>query len=429
MSFADRRDAGRRLAAQLRGRAGARPVVLALPGGGVPVAVEVATALGAPLELLAVGTITAPGLPHLVVGAIAEDGSAVVNSGMARRIGMTDLQLRDTRRLEGARLRMRALRLRGHRAALDLRGRDAIIVDDGFVTGLPAVAAVRAARRRGAARVIVAAPLASPDAFALLGTEADEVVCPSIPERLGDVGAWYGDVAPVGDEEIAPLLAEHAGPADGTGTRDVTVDAGGVQLPARLTLVRGAIGAVVVAARPADGPRDATLARCLAAAGFATLTADLLTDAESRDRAALFDIPLLTARLSALAGWVLEDRATRALPLGLVGASTSAAAALRTAARLPDDVRAVVSCGGRPDLAGERIAAVRAATLLVVGGADREILHLNRRAEGVLRCPQRLEVVPGARHDFAGDEATGALAALAEEWFAAHLPAAAAAPR
>lgn len=419
MPFADRRAAGRRLAAEIADLAVAPCTVVALPGGSVPVAVEVATALGAPLELLAVGPITAPGLPHLVLGGVTEDGTGVVNGDMARRLGLSELRVRLLRRETASRLRERGARLRAHRDPLDLHGRTTIVVADALRSGLPALAAVRAARARGAGPVVVATPVAAPDAVALLRTEADDVRCTIVPERLAARTAWYDGPEP-SDDDVAPLLAEHAGPGGEDGAHDVLIDAPGARLPGRLMPVRGARGAVVLAARPQDGSRDDELARLLVAAGLTTLTAPLLTPEEAADGAAAFDIPLLTARAAALAGWALADPATRELPLALVGASTSAAAALRIAAATPE-IQAVVSCGGRPDLAGGLLADVRAATLLVVGAEDREVLALNRRAEGVLGCPHQLAVVPGAGHRLAGAADVAALARLAGSWLTTHL--------
>jgi putative phosphoribosyl transferase len=168
-------------------------------------------------------------------------------------------------------------------------------------------------------------------------------------------------------------------------------------------------------------PRNRAVASALNEAGFATLLFDLLTEDEERRRELVFDIPLLARRLELVTRWALEDPATRSLPIGYFGASTGAAAALRAAAAAHDVVRAVVSRGGRPDLAADRLPQVRAATLLVVGGRDPEVLELNRHAAAMLRCPHRLVVVEGATHLFAEPGTLEDVAQLAAEWFQEHL--------
>ncbi len=167
-------------------------------------------------------------------------------------------------------------------------------------------------------------------------------------------------------------------------------------------------------------PRNTMVAGALQSAGLATLLFDLLTDAEASDRSNVFDIPLLADRLDQAADWAGAWPASRSLPLGFFGASTGAAAALVSAARRAD-VRAVVSRGGRPDLAAEALARIAAPTLLIVGGADRQVLDLNRQAQRRMRCDSRLEIVPGATHLFEEPGAMEAVIALAQAWFLRHL--------
>jgi putative phosphoribosyl transferase len=212
MVFEDRQDAGRRLAAQLLPLAKEQPIILALPRGGVPVAVEVARALDAPLDVLTVRKLGAPQNPELGVGAVAEDGTAVLDAAMARRVGMTQAQLDRTLEREERELRRRMERFRDGWAPLDVRGRTVIVVDDGLATGLTDLAAVRALRGRGAGRIIVAAPVGSREAASMLSQEADKVFLLSVPPELLGVGRWYRDFSPVSDEEVLALLAEAGSP-------------------------------------------------------------------------------------------------------------------------------------------------------------------------------------------------------------------------
>jgi putative phosphoribosyl transferase len=207
MRFVDRRDAGQRLAARLLPFAPEQPVVVALPRGGVPVAVEVARALDAPLEVLAVRKLGAPGNPELAVGAVAEDGTGVLDRRSIARLGMSPAMLEATINEESRELRRRVRRYRGGRAPLRLVDRLVIVVDDGLATGLTNLAAVRALRKRNVRRIVVAVPVGTSDSVAMLGEEADDVVCVQVPDVLLSVGSWYRNFVAVTDEQVLALLA------------------------------------------------------------------------------------------------------------------------------------------------------------------------------------------------------------------------------
>jgi putative phosphoribosyl transferase len=205
MRFRDRADAGRVLAARLRHLHTADPVVVGLPRGGVPVAAEVAAALGARLDVVLVRKIGAPGREELAVGAIGEDGVTVRNEAVLRELGLTWDGLADRITRERAEIRRRATILRpGPRP--DLRGRTVILVDDGIATGATVIAALRVLRDLGATRVVLAVPVAPPDSLAAIAPLADEVVCPSTPRRFTAVGQWYDDFTQVPDDEVRTLL-------------------------------------------------------------------------------------------------------------------------------------------------------------------------------------------------------------------------------
>ncbi len=192
---------------ELEPLAAQQPVIVALPRGGVPVALELALALRAPLEILAVRKLAAPRNPELAVGAVAEDGTGVLDPRSASEVGMTQAALDASLARESQELRRRVERYRDGRAAMSIAGRSVIVVDDGLATGLTDLAAVRALRKRGARRIVVACPVGSREAVALLAEEADEVICLLIPPRLYGVGMWYRDFAPVSDEQVLALLA------------------------------------------------------------------------------------------------------------------------------------------------------------------------------------------------------------------------------
>jgi putative phosphoribosyl transferase len=212
MVFADRTHAGRELTAELLRLGEEHPLVFGLPRGGVPVAAEVARGLGAPLDVLVVRKLGAPRNPELAVGALAEDGTAIIDRGLAGRIGLGARALERILAREERELRRQVRRFRDAFAPAVVEGRTVLVVDDGFATGLTDLAAVRALRARRAARIVVAAPVGSADALRLLGDEADEVVCHTVPARMLGVGHWYEDFSPVSEEEVLALLA-------GAGTR------------------------------------------------------------------------------------------------------------------------------------------------------------------------------------------------------------------
>lgn len=168
-------------------------------------------------------------------------------------------------------------------------------------------------------------------------------------------------------------------------------------------------------------PRNQQVAQALQHAGLATLLFDLLEDCEAIDRRNVFDVELLAGRLAAAADWVRQQPALTKLPLGFFGASTGAAAALIAAASSSQPVSAIVSRGGRPDLAEAWLEQVTAPTLLIVGGEDDQVIEMNRSALARLPCPARLEIVPGATHLFEEPGALEEVARLAVQWFSAHL--------
>ncbi len=212
--FANRSDAGTRLAERLSGLVGSNVVVLALPRGGVPVAFEVATALHAPLDVIIVRKLGVPSQPELAMGAIAEGGVRVLNDTVVRSSSVSQADIAAVERRELAALDRRARELRGERPPVPLVGRVAVVVDDGIATGSTARAACRAARAKGAALVVLAVPVAPPDAIVELRSDADEVVCVESPEHLWAVGQWYRDFTQTTDTEVVALLRRAAGDDD-----------------------------------------------------------------------------------------------------------------------------------------------------------------------------------------------------------------------
>ena len=434
MTFIDRADAGRQLAAKLAHLRDANVVVLGLPRGGVPVAAEVASALSAPLDVIVVRKLGAPNQPELGMGAIGEGGARVINDEVVRVVGASERDVADVERRERAELDRRARRFRADHARLELAGRTVVIVDDGLATGSTARAACQVARAHGAARVVLAVPVAPPEWQYALGDAADEYVCLETPASFYAVGQAYVDFSQTEDDDVVAILARarryaRGAPSDaGIAMRerddDVVVIAGDYRLEGHLRVPARAVGVVLFAhgsGSSRHSPRNRFVAGVLNDAGLATLLFDLLNSEEERDRANVFDIALLASRLGGATDWLLREEGVNRLPVAYFGASTGAAAALWAAADRGGQIASVVSRGGRPDLAGARLGDVMAPTLLIVGGADEEVLELNRQAQAQLRCENRLDVVPGATHLFEEPGTLEAAARAARDWFLGHV--------
>ena len=410
MAFENRRTAGAALAARLISFTGPDTVVVGLPRGGVPVASEVARRLGAPLDVLIVRKVGVPFHREVAMGAVGEDGVTVRNDEVIRHAAISEQAFARAERAERNEVERRAARFRRDRPRPSLAGATVVIVDDGIATGATALAAVQVARRHGAGRVVVATPVASPEACALLERVADDVIVLQSPEDFVAVGRWYRDFSETSDDEVERILTEHtdtAAPAaviaSGSAPpqrRDEEVEItapDGVTIQGHLHVPDDAWGTVVFAHGSGSSRfshRNIAVADVLHAAGIATLLIDLLTEREATDRDNVFDIDLLAARLLAAAAWLRTQPDLAARPVGYFGASTGGAAALVAAATPGATIAALVSRGGRPDLAGSALERVHAPTLLIVGGDDTVVLGLNRLAAARLGAPHRLAVIP-----------------------------------
>ena len=204
--FANRVDAGRRLAAKLAHHRGKPVVVLGLPRGGVPVALEVARALDAPLDVIVVRKLGVPIQPELAMGAIGEGGARVINDDVVRLAHVSPAEIAGVESRERIELDRRATRFRGDRPRQPLAGRTAIIVDDGIATGSTARAACQVAKAQGASWIVLAVPVAPPDWEDRLRTDADELVCVDTPRFFRAVGEFYADFSPTTDDEVVECL-------------------------------------------------------------------------------------------------------------------------------------------------------------------------------------------------------------------------------
>ncbi len=452
--FQNRAEAGRKLAEQLHAYANRKDViVLGIPRGGVPVAFEVAKVLHAPLDIFLSRKLGAPGQEELAFGAIATGGTRVLDWEIIEAIGISEEQIDQITAKVKKELERRANLYRGARPPLKVEGLTVLLVDDGIATGSSMRAAIQALRQMKPARIVVAVPVAPQSTCSRLGREVDELVCVHSPQDFYAIGQFYEDFSQTADEEVTELLRQAAEPSPQNVAQDDPSDpegrsnmipgrqsqSDGIKREVSIELIEATLEGTLVLPNRADGlvlfahgsgssrhsPRNRYVAQVLQAHGIATLLFDLLTRSEeSIDQYSgelRFDIPFLAKRLVGATKWILNSPDTKDLKVGYFGASTGAGAALMAAAELSNVISAVVSRGGRPDLAGDALELVQVPTLLIVGGDDEPVIGMNREALAKLKSPdKKLVIVPGATHLFEEPGTLEEVARIAAEWFSHH---------
>jgi erythromycin esterase-like protein/predicted phosphoribosyltransferase/alpha-beta hydrolase superfamily lysophospholipase len=426
--FNDRKQAGELLGRRLKPYQNTKPVVLALPRGGIPVAAEVARALDAPLDILAVKKLGAPGYEELAVGAVSEEGEPAINDDVLRSLersfGFSQGDFDAIVAAKRAEIREQLEAFREARPTVELKGRTAIVVDDGLATGATMEAAVQVLRARKVKKAVVAVPVGAPDTVARLAKLADEVVCLVEPASFQAVGTWYRDFSQVETEEAVELLrASNVVAGAGHDPHFVRFTAGTAELEGDVEMPEGARALVIFAHGSGSSrrsPRNRQVAKALHEKGLGTFLFDLLTREEAADRRNVFDINLLASRLEAAT--VFARQRHPGLPFAYFGASTGAGAALVAASRRPEGLFGVVSRGGRVDLAGGFLANVDVPVLLLVGGLDHPVVAATMQVLDRFKLA-RLEVVNGAGHLFEEPGTMNEVTKLASGWLADHVPA------
>ncbi len=427
MIFRDRSNAGQLLAKPLQKYKSENPIVLALPRGGVPVALEIANALDAPLEVLIVRKIGAPFQNELAIGAICEDEEPIWNETMLSRMELEPDDLGITVGAEIAKIKHQTDLFRNGRKFPSVVKKTAIVVDDGLATGATMAAAIKFLRKKGAAKIVVAVPVSAADSTRKLRNKVDDFIVLEDREDLMSVGQWYHDFSQTSDDDVIHCLKlNQSGAGLKKTARELIIPVDQVNLTGDLTTFP-AMKAVIIFAHGSGSsrksPRNQQVARYLNDEGFGTLLFDLLTDDESKDRRNAFNIDFLSNRLASVTQWLREQPNLDTTPFAFFGASTGAGAAIQAASLLivKNGVYAIVSRGGRPDLAGHALSIVTAPTLLLVGGNDVDVIDLNRQAQKLMvNC--ELSIVPEATHLFEEPGALEEVSKQAADWFNNHLP-------
>jgi putative phosphoribosyl transferase len=431
--FRDRTEAGEKLADALAALVRRPAVVAAIPRGGVSVALPVVGRLRVPLTVVYARKLTSALAPELAVGALDEDGEATVDSRTVALLGLSQDEVERATSRVAAEIRRRMALYGVPPLSHYLPGATVVLVDDGLATGLTMRAAVANARRHGAREIVVAVPCASGEAAARFRVEADRFVSLVVDRDFHAVGAYYEDFSPVSDEEVLAMLAEaqKLGERRLAGMRVLFYNSRGLALAGELLMpeTAGPHPLVVFAhgwGSSKASPRNRAMAAALVAEGISAFLFDFTghgdsegTPAESTEAQQADDLRSAIAVLR-----TLDDIDTERL--GVAGASSGAAAALRCAAALPP-VRALVLRSANvagdagPAAALEIAARVKAPTLLVVGERDAPILDQNQALVRALGGPRRLDVVPHGDHLFENPGALARAAALTTAWFSKHL--------
>lgn len=420
--FINRTDAGQQLARAMRGYASESAVILALPRGGVEIAAAMAEELKHPIDAFMSMKLSSPDAPEFAFGALAEDGSVYLDHSSMMALGLSDEDAAEIIESRRTIMMKRIETYRDGRPLPKVEGRTVILVDDGIATGATMRAAVLAMRKSRAARVVVATPVCSVEARQTLRSLADEVTSLQTPLDFGSVGRWYRHFPQLSDQEVTTMLSRHRAKepeSRSVSVRDYRIPVGGGrEVDGRLHAPDVMSALVVFAHGSGSGrtsPRNLVVAQAFQRAGFGTLMVDMMMAQEIGDVQRTFDIPFLSARLSAIISWIRTRPEVANAPVCIFGASTGAAAALRVAAR-DHSIHAVISRGGRVDLAEDALAQVTCPVLLIVGADDEYVLGLNRSSRAAMRCHTDLVIIPGATHLFAEPGALERVASESVSW-------------
>jgi putative phosphoribosyl transferase len=399
MYFRDRKDAGEKLAAELKQKGYVEPVVLGIPRGGVPVAAEVARALGGTLAVVVARKLGAPGNPELAIGATTASGAEYINTGVAIAVGASQAYIDAEKQRQVAEAQRREELFDAHRRP-NLNDRTVIVVDDGVATGATAIAAIRAMKAAGAKRVVIAVPVGPPEMIDLLGKEADEVVCLEADPGFWAVGQYYDNFDQVSDEDVRALLDAYAPLPVEVTSRRVSIKRNNINLVGILATPagKGPFPLVIFVhglGSGKDSPRNVTIATHLVDAGIATLLFDLSGHGESSSDPHN-GLEAYVADLQSAFAWATTEPTVKNDAIGIAGSSLGATVAVLALAE--GRVKPTTMVLRAPPVEAEDFRRITVPSLVLIGSLD----PLRSGVEwAVLACPKlTLSVVEGASHLF-----------------------------
>lgn len=391
-------------------------VVLALPRGGVPIAWEISKELALPWDILLVKKIAAPHQPEFAIGAISEDDEPLWDQKTITALNISKIELIELSNQTRKKVSDQMGKWRRGRHSIDYQDKNIILVDDGLATGLTMIAAIQYLRKKRVKRITVAVPVSSQSSFETIKNMVDDIIVLFTPEPFFSVGQWYEDFSQVEDEEVTNMLVRDLHPEKVI--QSVQIPAQGVVLQGDLYIPKHPKGVVVFvhgSGSSHKSPRHQKVAQSLMNLGYASLLFDLLTSHEEQDRKNVFNIELLSQRLSLATNWVRKYQGLQNLSLGYFGASTGAAAALLSASK-DKTIATVISRGGRPDLAMPETEKVECPVLLLVGSLDHGVIDLNQKALATLDNGQMI-LIPNAGHLFEEPGTLDEVIEYSSEWF------------
>jgi len=420
MYFRDRKDAGEQLAAVLKQKGYVDAVVLGIPRGGLPVATEVARAVGGILAVVVARKLGAPGNPELAIGATTASGITYINEGVARAVGASQAYIDAEKLRQVLEAQRREELFDGHRRP-GLKDRTVIVVDDGVATGATAIAAIRATKAEGAKRVVIAVPVGPPEMIELLGKEADEVVCLESDPGFWAVGQYYDNFDQVSDQDVRALLNAYAAPPPAPDSTHVTIKRNQINLAGILTTPAGAGPFPLVIfvhglGSGKDSPRNVTIAAHIVDSGIATLLFDLSGHGESS--ADPHDgLGAYVADLQAAFAWATVAPQVKNDAIGIAGSSLGATIAVK--ALIEGHVKPRTMVLRAPPVEPEDFRRIDVPSLVLIGSLD----PLRSDVEwGATPCPQlTLSVVQGASHLFEEPGTLEQALRLTVGWFVQHL--------
>lgn len=431
--FRDRASAGRALAAELERHRCDWPIILGLSEGGLAVAYEVARELEADLDVCVVRKLTLRDRPGILIGALSETGSVVLDTRWMRLVGAPDGAVEDCVREQRLVIEQLGRQYRRGLPALDLRDRVCILVDDAIASGATMRAALRDARKRAATRVLVAAPVGAAHTLDNLRPKVDGLVVLHWPGQVGPVSDWYEEPEPSSPWDAAELLtrgrqrANSTPPRSGAIPRELILRTADAPLRASLSIPDGALGLVLCAGNGGIGrgsPLHRAATQALNDAGLGSLVFDLLTDGEAHldeySRRFRLNIDLLASRWRGAAEWARSDARLEQLPIGFFSSNMGAAAALVAAASDEGRLGAVVTVCGRADLARDHLQRIGAPTLLVSSSEEQEVGR-HQALTALLSPKSELMVLPSSAKLHEEPSMLRLALQWSVDWFTRHL--------